>query len=80
MINILVIRDIIKRHRILIGEGKVRICNACDRDVVFYQDKKQAKQYIENFKTKRSDSKEYSEAVNFLKTYFDPSNKIDIDL
>tara|TARA_B000000609_G_C24037601_1_gene274166 strand:+ start:412 stop:726 length:315 start_codon:yes stop_codon:yes gene_type:complete len=41
---------------------------------------KQAKQYIENFKTKRSDSKEYSEAVNFLKTYFDPSNKIDIDL
>ena len=41
---------------------------------------KKAKQYIENFKTKRSDSKEYSEAVNFLKTYFDPSNKIDIDL
>ena len=41
---------------------------------------KMAKQYIENFKTKRSDSKEYSEAVNFLKTYFDPSNKIDIDL
>ena len=41
---------------------------------------KMAKQYIENFKTKRSDSKEYSEAVNFLKTYFDPSNKKDIDL
>jgi len=41
---------------------------------------KEAKQYIENFKTKRSDSKEYLEAINFLKTYFDPSNKKDIDL
>lgn len=38
------------------------------------------KQYIEHFKTKKRDSKEYIEALNFLETYFDKSNKKTIDL
>jgi len=38
------------------------------------------KQYIEHFKTKKRDSEEYIEALNFLKTYFDKSNKKIIDL
>jgi len=41
---------------------------------------KNVKQYIEDFKNKRKDTKEYSEAVTFLKTYFDESNKKKIDL
>ncbi len=41
---------------------------------------KKVKQYIEDFKNKRKDTKEYSEAVTFLKTYFDKSNKKKIEL
>ena len=36
--------------------------------------------YVESFKTKRKDSKEYTEAYNFLKAYFDDGNKKEIDL
>ena len=36
--------------------------------------------YVESFKTKRKDSKEYLEASDFLKNYFDDSNKKEIDL
>ena len=36
--------------------------------------------YVESFKTKRRDSNDYKEAVNFLRTYFDDSNKKNIDL
>ena len=41
---------------------------------------KKVKQYIEDFKNKRKDTKEYTEAVTFLKTYFDKLNKKKIDL
>ncbi len=41
---------------------------------------KDIRNYVESFKTKRKDSIEYKEAVNFLKTYFDDSNKKTIDL
>jgi len=36
--------------------------------------------YVESFKTKRKDSNDYKDAVNFLRTYFDDSNKKSIDL
>jgi hypothetical protein len=36
--------------------------------------------YVESFKTKRKDSKEYTEACDFLKTYFEDGNKKEIDL
>jgi hypothetical protein len=36
--------------------------------------------YVESFKTKRKDSNDYKEAVNFLTNYFDDSNKKTIDL
>ena len=36
--------------------------------------------YVESFKTKRKDSKEYTEACDFLKTYFDDGNKKEINL
>ena len=36
--------------------------------------------YVESFKTKRKDSNDYKEALNFLRTYFDDSNKKNIDL
>jgi len=41
---------------------------------------KKVKNYVESFQNKRKDSNEYKEAVNFLKTYFDDSNKKRIDL
>ena len=36
--------------------------------------------HVESFKTKRKDSNDYKEAVNFLRNYFDDSNKKTIDL
>ena len=36
--------------------------------------------YVESFKTKRKNSKEYLEASDFLKNYFDDANKKEIDL
>ena len=36
--------------------------------------------YVESFKTKRKDSNDYKEAVDYLRTYFDDSNKKTIDL
>ena len=36
--------------------------------------------YVESFKTKRKDSKEYLEALDFLKNYFEDGNKKEIDL
>lgn len=36
--------------------------------------------FVESFKTKRKDSKEYIEAVDFLKSYFDDGNKKEIDI
>ena len=41
---------------------------------------KDIQNYVESFKSKRKDSNEYKEAVNFLKTYFDDNNKKSIDL
>ena len=41
---------------------------------------KDIQRYVESFKSKRKDSNEYKEAVNFLKTYFDDNNKKRIDL
>jgi len=41
---------------------------------------KDIQRYVESFKSKRRDSNEYKEAVNFLKTYFDDTNKKMIDL
>ena len=41
---------------------------------------KDIQKYVESFKSKRRDSNEYKEAVNFLKTYFDDNNKKRIDL
>lgn len=41
---------------------------------------KQIQKYIESFTSKRKDSNDYIQAVNFLKTYFDDSNKKRIDL
>ena len=41
---------------------------------------KDIQNYVESFKSKRKDSNEYKEAVNFLKTYFDDKNKKSIDL
>ena len=41
---------------------------------------KEVKQYIEDFMNKRKDTKEYADAISFLKTYFDESNKKKIDL
>ena len=41
---------------------------------------KQIQKYIESFTSKRKDSNDYLQAVNFLKTYFDDSNKKRIDL
>ena len=41
---------------------------------------KHVEKHVSNFKSKRKDSKEYSEAINFLKTYYDESNKKEIDL
>jgi hypothetical protein len=35
---------------------------------------------VESFKTKRKDSNEYKDAVNFLRTYFDDSKKVKVDL
>ncbi len=42
--------------------------------------KKKVQKYVETFKTKRKDSKEYSQARDFLKAYFDEGNKKVIDL
>ena len=36
--------------------------------------------YVEAFKNKRKDSNDYKNAVNFLKIYFDDSNKVDVDV
>jgi len=36
--------------------------------------------YVESFQTKRKDSNDYKDAVNFLRTYFDDSNKKSVDL
>lgn len=36
--------------------------------------------YVESFQTKRKDSNDYKDAVNFLRTYFDDNNKKSIDL
>ena len=41
---------------------------------------KKIQNYVESFKTKRKDSKEYSQARDFLKAYFDEGNKKVIDL
>ena len=41
---------------------------------------KKVLKYVESFQNKRKDSNEYKEAVHFLKTYFDDSNKKSIDL
>jgi hypothetical protein len=41
---------------------------------------KDIQNYVESFKTKRKDSNDYKDALNFLKTYFDDSNKKSIDL
>ena len=41
---------------------------------------KKIQNYVESFKTKRKDSKEYSQARDFLKAYFDEGNKKIVDL
>ena len=41
---------------------------------------KKIQNYVESFKTKRKDSKEYSLARDFLKAYFDEGNKKIVDL
>ena len=41
---------------------------------------KKIQNFVESFKTKRKDSKDYKEAVDFLKSYFDDGNKKEIDL
>ena len=41
---------------------------------------KKVEQYMDDFKNKRKDTKEYSEALTFLRTYFDESNKKKINL
>ena len=42
--------------------------------------KKKVLKYVESFKNKRKNSNEFKEAVHFLNTYFDDSNKKNIDL
>ena len=41
---------------------------------------KEIQKRVEAFKNKRKDSNDYKKAVNFLKDYFDDSNKIDVDV
>ncbi|MDA8908313.1 KAP family NTPase [Gammaproteobacteria bacterium] len=41
---------------------------------------KEIQNHVESFKTKRKDSNDYKRALNFLRTYFDDSNKKSIDL
>lgn len=41
---------------------------------------KKINNYVGNFRGKRSDSNDYKEALNFLKNYYDDSNKKELDL
>ena len=54
--------------------------NAIEANIKNIIKEKQIQKYIESFTSKRKDSNDYIQAVNFLKTYFDDSNKKRIEL
>ena len=64
--------------RFLIDESaEVRTVAEVNKELIT---EKKIQNYVESFKTKRKDSKEYSQARDFLKAYFDEGNKKVIDL
>ena len=64
--------------RFLIDESaEVRTVAEVNKELIT---EKKIQNYVESFKTKRKDSKEYSLARDFLKAYFDEGNKKVIDL
>ena len=64
--------------RFLIDESaEVRTVAEINKELIT---EKKIQNYVESFKTKRKDSKEYSQARDFLKAYFDEGNKKVVDL
>ena len=64
--------------RFLIDESaEVRTVAEINKELIT---EKKIQNYVESFKTKRKDSKEYSQARDFLKAYFDEGNKKIVDL